>query len=795
MRDDEKSRDQLVAEIRELRHRVTELEADAGKSARLEERLALRDALLAAMLRDAPFDFWARDMDGRIIMQSAVSVRAWGDLAATTVAQVDVPEHVRAAWEDSNARAYAGEVVDTERIYVLPSGEKRIGRDIVAPIRGGGGIFGILGVNIDLTERERAVAALRRSESNLASLLNAIEESAALFDRDGVVITANHTFAARIGRTVKQCVGVSAFDLIPPEIGRLRRAVFEEVLRTGQPQSFEDERQGHWMRHSLTPVLDSQGMVVALAVFATDFTEYKRAQEELHKSETLLNLTQRLSRVGGWEWDVDRRSLVWTEELYRLHGFDPAADATAEELRDRSLACYDPEERGAVSAAFRCCLEEGRPYDLELPFTSAAGERMQVRTMGQAAWAEGRVVKVFGTFVDITERTKTESALRVAKEAAEAANLSKSEFLANMSHEIRTPLNGVLGILQLLEDLEPTPEQREYIGLAASSAMRLTRLLSDILDLSKIESGKLPMEERPFDPRELRDSTLGLFAPAAREKGVDLDVVVADDVPPLVLGDDSRVRQVLFNLVGNALKFTVSGFVRVEVSLLPRGRTPMLLLCVVDSGIGIPDERLESVFEPFVQGEGSYVRKHQGAGLGLAIVRRLVALMHGFLSVDNAEDGTTVCFSLPLRPVAGGEVSASEPDPVAPSKLRILLAEDDRVSSFAVRRMLEKAGHAVTVVENGQDAVAVLRAEDFDLVFMDVQMPVMDGVEATRLIRDDSSLAGKREVPIIAMTAYAMSGDRDKFLAAGMTDYVAKPLGAQDVLRVLGRIGSRLRPS
>lgn len=791
MRDEEKNRDQLLAENRDLRQRLAELQSKVARLEDMEKAAAHQDALLAVMLRDLPFDFWVRDLDGRVVMQSAVSVRVWGDLVHDPLGAQTLPAHVLKAWETANARAYAGEIVKTERAYALPSGELRIGYDIIAPIRGREGVLGILGANIDITERERAVTALRRSENNLASLLNAIEESAALFDRDARIITANHTFAARVGRSVKQCVGMNVFDFVPPEVGRERFRHFKEVLRTGEARTFEDERQGRWMRHSLTPVLDSQGMVTALAVFVTDFTKYKRAQDELHKSETLLNLTQRLSRVGGWEFDARRQVLSWTQELYLLHGFDPKERLGAMELRERSLACYDPDDRERVYDAFRRCLEEGQPYDLEAPFTSVTGKRMRVRTMGQAVLEDGHVVRVFGTFMDITERVRNEDALRAAKEDAEAANRAKSEFLANMSHEIRTPLNGVLGILQLMEDLGSTPEQKEYIGLAISSAMRLTRLLSDILDLSRIESGRLALDERPFDPRELRDSTLGIFSLAAREKGIELGVAIADNVPPFVLGDDSRVRQVLFNLVGNAIKFTEHGFVRADITALPHGKTPMVLLCVADSGIGISDERLPSIFEPFVQGEGSYVRKHQGAGLGLAIVRRLVGLMRGNLSVDNGSDGTTVCISLPLPPAVGEKNAPPERDDDVPTGLRILLVEDDRVSLFAARRMLEKIGHAVTTAENGRRALDALRDGDFDLVFMDVQMPIMDGVEATRLIRDDPTLGRKRDVPIVAMTAYAMAGDREKFLSAGMTDYVAKPLGARDVCQVLARIGAR----
>ena len=382
--------------------------------------------------------------------------------------------------------------------------------------------------------------------------------------------------------------------------------------------------------------------------------------------------------------------------------------------------------------------------------------------------------------------------LRAAKDAAEDASRSKSEFLANMSHEIRTPLNGVLGMLQLLESTRPSAEQREYVETAIRSTNRLTRLLSDILDLSRIESNKLVIQEENFAVADVRQSILDIFGVPSREKGLRLDVRMDSRIPAHLFGDEARLRQILFNLVGNAIKFTPQGIVDVNFDLASSpGDSPCLIRCTVaDTGVGIPSERLKDIFEPFIQVEGSFVRTHQGAGLGLAIVRRLADLMHGRLSIESTPgEGTTVGVTLPFGIGSAPTRARTSGMDENLGGCRVLLVEDDGVNRMAMERILGKLGCAVLCAGNGREALDLLGREKVDLVFMDVQMPVMDGMEATRLIRNDLKLS----VPVVAMTAYAMAGDRERFLRCGMDDYVSKPVDMARLRQVIASNVSRVK--
>jgi PAS domain S-box-containing protein len=387
---------------------------------------------------------------------------------------------------------------------------------------------------------------------------------------------------------------------------------------------------------------------------------------------------------------------------------------------------------------------------------------------------------------DISDRKRFEAALVEAKQAAESSSKVKSEFLANMSHEIRTPINGIMGMLQLMNTTELTEEQHEFIEYALQASNRLIRLLSDILDLSRVESGRMEIVAEPFSPADVMESLLHLFAPVAREQGIELRVQVSPDIPASLNGDALRTQQILVNLVGNALKFSEAGRVDVDVRPLPvhaEGEC-RLLFTVSDTGPGIADEQMERVFTPFTQVDGSYRRRFQGAGLGLAICARLLELMNGTMAVDSQLGvGSQFYFSIPFALAeSAAPVARKRLEPIISAGVKILLAEDDHTSRLFARRVLEKGGHTVTAVENGEQALEALQAEAFDILLVDIQMPVLDGMETVKALRQGDAGETNRDIPIIALTAHSMAGDKDRFLEAGMNWYVAKPLDVDTLL-------------
>jgi signal transduction histidine kinase/HPt (histidine-containing phosphotransfer) domain-containing protein len=406
----------------------------------------------------------------------------------------------------------------------------------------------------------------------------------------------------------------------------------------------------------------------------------------------------------------------------------------------------------------------------------------------------------------LTEKWHVNRAMRSARDAAEAANRAKSEFLANMSHEIRTPMNGVIGMLELLDQTHLDKTQRRHISIARSSAQALLGVINSILDLSKIEAGNLELETLDFDLPLMIDQTLEVFGPACAKKAINLGVFVDPSVPGKVRGDPGRLRQVMVNLINNAIKFTDNGGVELRVSLEARSDSAFTLrFAVKDTGIGIPAEKMGRLFKTFSQVDASTTRRYGGTGLGLTISKQLAELMGGVVGVESRSgEGSTFWFTAMLAkpasgplvdPVAGGDamrLSAPETaaaaaagqyvEQCAASGARILVAEDNEVNQMIIRELLKRSGYGCLFVTNGVQAVSEAKRQAYDVILMDCQMPELDGMEATRLIRQYEAQRPKRpHVQIIALTAHALTGDRARCLEAGMDGYLTKPLQAHDL--------------
>ena len=403
------------------------------------------------------------------------------------------------------------------------------------------------------------------------------------------------------------------------------------------------------------------------------------------------------------------------------------------------------------------------------------------------------VADIFGSAI---LRRSMEEQLRAANRRAEGASRAKSRFLANMSHEIRTPISGILGMAEMITDMDLSPEQREYLDMIGDAARSLLSIINDVLDLSRIEAHKMELAPQDFELRPMLRRTLAPFAALAKQKGISLRHDISPRAPDRVNGDPDRLAQIIRNLVGNALKFTPGGFVEIVVDVeASRPGSICLRFTVRDSGEGIPSDAVDNIFEMFVQGDSSVGKRHAGAGLGLAISRELVEMMGGELGVKS-EPGRGSIFSFTAwfgEPHAKADAAPESPPAEAPGRLHVLLAEDNLLNRRVVTHFLTRAGHRVTVAGNGIEALETLRAagRDIDLVLMDIQMPGMGGIEATAEIRASDGSHFDPDIPIIALTAYAMKGDRERMLKAGMNEYVSKPIEMKDLTAAMARCATR----
>jgi PAS domain S-box-containing protein len=477
--------------------------------------------------------------------------------------------------------------------------------------------------------------------------------------------------------------------------------------------------------------------------------------------------------------DFRGRYLFVNDAFCRIYGFDKR-----EILGSNFELSSGPERAGMLREMYTQVYRTGQPIKaFEYEITPRNGPPVFVeQSISLERDARGQPIGFLAITRDCTERMRAQQELAKAKEAADAANLAKSQFLANMSHEIRTPMHGIIGMTAVALDSAPPPMQAEHLQTIRSQAESLLVIVNDILDFSKIESRYVELEAIPFPLTEAVEQVVAALDGQARAKGLTLSHSIATDVPPYLVGDPTRLKQIVSNVVGNAVKFTDTGSVALDVTLDERGGDRVLLhIRVIDSGIGIPDDKRAAIFEPFRQADGSTTRRFGGTGLGLSIASSLVDLLGGQIWVDSRPGiGSTFHVTLPMTigapPIAtttAATADAASPRPAGGS--RILVAEDNIVNQRIAASLLTKRGHTVTVVGNGREAVDAVRRDVFDLVLMDVQMPEMDGFEATAAIRQGEQETGRR-VRIIAMTAHAMIGDRERCLAAGMDGYLSKPI-------------------
>ena len=520
--------------------------------------------------------------------------------------------------------------------------------------------------------------------------------------------------------------------------------------------------------------------LTVLAQLVVDELELRRTARQVTEAQRLLTLAESMAGVGHWRLRRRDGRISWSQEVYRIHGVEPGS---YDPNLQSAVAWYHPDDQAKVSEAVRTAFETGNGFEFELRLQRADGATRNVSARAMCELdAAGEVAALFGVFQDVTEQS-------TLVEAARSASRAKSDFLANMSHELRTPLNSIIGFTHVLvRDESLGPKHRHQLLRIEEAGRGLLTVVNDVLDFSRLEAEGVVLSPRPFSPVRLVEHVVALAHPQATDKGLSLVVDYPYDRQGLMLGDVDRLRQVLTNLVGNAIKFTSAGQVRLGLQTRTRGGRVQLSFQVADSGIGIASDQIDTLFRRFAQADGSISRRYGGTGLGLAISKRLIEAMHGSIEVWS-ELGHGSTFEVRLELPVAEAVAKAEPAlaALAPkvasagplTAVKVLVAEDVPVNQELVRLMLAPLGCDVTVVGDGEQAVDALAGGGFDLVLMDMQMPVLDGLEATRLIRRLGGQAAK--TPVVALTANVLPEHIERCRRAGMDDHVAKPFVTEDL--------------
>ena len=668
---------------------------------------------------------------------------------------------------------------DGRRIHVSIAG---------SPVRNlAGEVTAVSAILRDFTERHDAEQKLLESEERFRQVFEHAPSGICVAGPETQIVKVNEAICRMLGYSEQEVLAKKWTELCHPDdlAVALRK---KDDLWGGSVEALNEEmryihRNGTvvWTKSRVSIVKASDGRPLYSVAHVEDITKRRRAEDALRESEDRFRSMADSCPSILWVSDTRGNLEFINKECRQFFGI------TSSEMKAREWqSVIHPDDAPEYIAAFERAMKEHAPFRADARAHRGDGALRLIGSNAQPRMSPtGEYMGHIGLTADITERKRYEEELIRARRDAEVANLAKSRFLANMSHEIRTPMNGVIGMNQLLLETDLTAEQRGYVQVAQTSGRTLLTLIDDILDLSKIEAGKVTLEKRSMDLRETVADVLLLIQPQSNAKGLQVSSFLSPDLPPLLKGDAHRLRQILTNLMGNAVKFTERGEISLNVELVRKGKGELTVrFAITDTGIGMRPDQVDSLFSPFVQADTSTTRKYGGTGLGLAISKQLVELMGGKIGVNSREGhGSTLWFTAIFEDTTLGEITSAgeqaaasikKPRLASPIKHeeRILVAEDNRTNQLVVLAQLKMLGYEADVVTNGAEAVEAVERGSYGLVLMDCEMPVMDGYEATRRIR--TSLQAK--IPIVSLTAGVTSSARERCLRVGMNGYLAKPL-------------------
>ncbi len=677
----------------------------------------------------------------------------------------------RVTWHDGTVH----DVVFAKRIYRDAQGRKA----------------GLIGAVFDITDRKRAEHALSEREANLSLIVETMTDCVWLLDRDFNFTYITPSSQSLIGRTPDELLGQNLFELLTPaSVSSVRQQIGEHLKRIAAGQ-VEPETIRHvlqfvhadgswrWMEVVTKPLVEKGRMTGCLGV-TRDYQQAQQALEGLRQSERRFKAIFAAANIGICITNIGSgRNMLCNGHLAVMLGYD------LYELQDMEIAALFPvDRRKAVMREYERRVRGETGYSPEVPFTRKNGEVIYFDVSSVHIDMDGPCLISF--MVDVTDRQRYIKQLQVSKEAAESANKTKNTFLANMSHEIRTPLNGILGMTQLIAEAGVPQEQQVILDNIKMCGESLLGILSDVIDISRIEAGMLIIQNKPIDLHALVRTMAAMHKVDASRKKLDLSCRIADNVPQWMYGDALRLRQIVGNLLGNAIKYTESGEISVLLSRREQNGRAILVLTVGDTGIGISRHDRKNIFETFYKVENGKGKVHDGTGLGLAIVARLVKLIDG--RIDG--QGSRFNVMLPLHPATPPEPAPAPTPPATPAAQeqqlrfdRILIVEDEPVSCMLLERLASRFTGNLDVACNGREALESFQRHRQPVILMDVNMPVMDGYETTRAIRRQAQ--PEHQPVIVALTAYAMQGDEDACLEAGMNDYLTKPINIKALTAML----------